>query len=122
MADKKKKKKRSSAELHRQVQDSLQALPYVIEDQKKKGHPVKAFVIRYLSGPILRIMNRALNAGRYRGTEGEKQRQTDQMKRHLEQRKMAMKQFQTHIQQEQKRAAMRHVQSQMQQQRRQRPR
>jgi hypothetical protein len=99
----KKKKKRSSAELHRQVQDSLQALPYVIEDQKKKGHPVRAFAIRYLSGPVLKVMNRVLDAGRYRGKAGEKQRQTDQMKRHLEQKRAALKHLQSQIQQQQKR-------------------
>lgn len=99
----KKKKKQSSAELHRQVKDSLQALPYVVDQQKKQGHAVKAFMLRYVSGPVLRLINKTLNAKRYRGAEGEKLRQTDQMKRHLEQRKMAMKQFQTHIQQEQKR-------------------
>jgi len=99
----KKKKKQSSADLHRQVKDSLQALPYVVDQQKKQGHTVKAFMLRYVSGPMLRLINKTLNAKRYRGVEGEKLRQTDQMKRHLEQRKMAMKQFQTHIQQEQKR-------------------
>ena len=99
----KKKKKQSSADLHRQVKDSLQALPYVVDQQKKQGHTVKACMLRYVSGPMLRLINKTLNAKRYRGVEGEKLRQTDQMKRHLEQRKMAMKQFQTHIQQEQKR-------------------
>src|SRR5215217_20509 len=33
----KKKKKQSSADLHRQVKDSLQALPYVVDQQKKQG-------------------------------------------------------------------------------------
>ena len=89
--------------MHRQVQDSLQALPYVIEQQRKQGHPVKAFVLRYFSGPMLKLMNRALNRRRYKGVEGEKLRQTDKMKRHLDQRKAAMKQVQSHIQQEQKR-------------------
>ena len=98
-----KKKKQSSAELHRQVKDSLQALPYVVDQQRKQGHPVKAFMLRYFSGPVLRLINKTLNAKRYRGTEGEKLKQTDQMKRHLDQRKAAMKQYQTHIQQEQKR-------------------
>ena len=98
-----KKKKRSSAELHRQVQDSLQVLPYVIEDHQKKGKRVKAFVIRYLSAPMLRLMNKALNAKRYRGTEGEKQRQTDKMRRHLEQRQAAMRHVQGQMQQQQKR-------------------
>lgn len=105
---KKKTKKRSSAELHRQVQDSLQVLPHVIEDHRKKGRGVKAFMMRYLSGPMLRLMNKALNAKRYRGKEGEKQKQADQMRRHLEHRQ----------------AAMKHVQGQMrqqQQQRRKRP-
>ena len=98
-----KKKKQSASELHRQVKDSLQALPYVVEQQKKEGHPVKAFMLRYFSAPMLRVMNGFLDRRRYKGVEGEKLRQTDQMKRHLEQRKMAMKKFQTHIQQEQKR-------------------
>ena len=99
----KKKKKQSSAELHRQVKDSLQALPYVVEQQKQQGHPVKAFMLRYFSAPMLRLMNRFLDRKRYRGPEGEKLRQTDQMKRHLDQRKQAMKHLQSHIQQEQKR-------------------
>jgi hypothetical protein len=98
-----KKKKQSSAQLHRQVKDSLQALPYVVDQQRKEGHPVKAFMLRWVSAPILRVMNKALDAKRYRGTEGEKLRQTDQMKRHLDQRKAAIKKFQSHIQQEQKR-------------------
>jgi hypothetical protein len=96
-----KKKKRSSAELHRQVQDSLQALPYVVEDQRKKGHRAKALLIQYVSAPLLRLMNRALNARRYRGKEGEKARQTDQMRRHLEQRQAAMKHIQGQLQQQQ---------------------
>ncbi len=102
----KKKKKRDPEKLYRQVQDSLQALPYVIEDHRKKGKPVRAFMLRFFSGPMLRLMNRALSAKRYRGEEGEKRKQTDKMRRHLEQ----------------KRAAIKHVQGTMQkQQRRQRP-
>lgn len=99
---KKKKKKRSAAELHRQVQDSLQALPYVVDQQKKQGHPVKAFMLRYVSGPILKGMNRLLNASRYRGEKGGKRRQTEQMRRHLEHRQAAMRHFQDHIQKAQK--------------------
>ena len=99
----KKKKKKSSAELHRQVKDSLQALPYVVEQQRKQGHPVKAFMLRYFSGPVLKLINKTLNARRYRGEEGAKLKQTDQMKRHLDQRKAAMKQLQSHIQEQQKR-------------------
>lgn len=98
-----KKKKQSSAQLHRQVQDSLQALPYVIEQQKQQGKGVKAFMLRYLSAPMLRVMNRVLNARRYRGESGQKLKQTDQMRRHLEQRQAALKHFQGQIQQAQKR-------------------
>ena len=97
------KKKRSSAELHRQVKDSLQALPYVIEQQKKEGHGVRAFVIRYLSGPVLKVMNKALDAKRYRGKEGEKMKQTDQMRRHLDQKGAALKHVQSQLQSQQRR-------------------
>lgn len=98
-----KKKKKSASDLHRQVQDSLQALPYVIDQQRKQGRGVKAFLLRFVSAPMLRLMNRVLSAKRYRGKEGEKMRQTDQMRRHLDHRKAAIKHFQSHIQQEQKR-------------------
>lgn len=95
---KKSKKKKSAGAMHRQIQDSVQALPYVIEQQKKEGKRVRAFVLRYLSGPLLRLTNKALNAKRYRGEEGQKLKQTEQMRRHLEH----------------KQAAVRHVQDQMQ--------
>ena len=98
-----KKKKQSAAQLHRQVKDSLQALPYVVEQERKQGHPVKAFMLRYVSAPMLSLMNRFLNRRRYKGPEGEKLRQTDQMKRHLDQRKQAMRHIQSHVQQEQRR-------------------
>lgn len=99
---KKKKKKRSSAELHRNVKDSLMALPFVVDDQRKKGNKVKAFMLRFVSAPVLRLMNKALDASRYRGKEGEKVRQTEQMRRHLEHRKAAMKHVQGQMQQQQK--------------------
>ena len=97
-----KKKKRSSSDLHRQVQDSLQMLPFVIDQQKKQGHPVRAFMIRFVSAPVLKVMNKALNAKRYRGKEGEKLRQTDQMRRHLEQKGAALKHVQTQMQSQQR--------------------
>jgi len=97
------KKKRSSSDLHRQVKDSLQALPYVIDQQKKEGHGVRAFFIRYLSGPVLKVMNKALDAKRYRGKEGEKRKQTDQMRRHLDQKGAALKHVQTQLQAQQRR-------------------
>jgi hypothetical protein len=99
----KKKKRRTTEQFHRQVKDSIQALPYMAEQQKKEGKRIRAFLLRYFSGPMLRVMNRLLDRKRYRGTEGEKLRQTDQMKRHLDQRKAAITHFQSHLQKEQKR-------------------
>lgn len=100
---KKKKKKRSSAELHRNVKDSLLALPVVIDQQRKEGKNVRAFMLRYFTGPVLRVMNKALDASRYRGKEGEKTKQTEQMRRHLEHRKAAMKHVQGQLEQQQRR-------------------
>jgi hypothetical protein len=107
MADKSKKKKkknkRSSEQLHRQVQDSLQALPKYIEMQKKEGRQARAFFLRYFSAPMLRVMNRVLNAGRYRGKEGEKKRQSEEMKRRLQHKKAAIQHYQGEMQKAQRR-------------------
>lgn len=107
MADKKKrskkKKKRSSEQLHRQVQDSLQALPHYVEQQRNEGRRVRAFFLRFFSWPMLRVMNRLLNAGRYRGSEGEKKRQAEQMKRRLEQKKAAIQHYQGEMRKAQRR-------------------
>lgn len=97
-----KKKKRDPAQMHRQVQDSLQALPYAIEQHRKEGRWAKAFVLRYLSGPMLKLMNRMLGAQRYRGPEGTKLRQTEKMRRHLEQKQAAIRHVQTTLQPGQK--------------------
>ncbi len=97
-----KKQKRSAETMHRQVQDSLQALPYAIDQHKNEGKRIRAFVLRYFSGPVLRLVNRAFNARRYRGVEGQKLKQTEQMRRHLEQRRAAMKHYQSHIDQARK--------------------
>lgn len=97
-----KKKKRSSEQMHRQVQDSLQALPYAIEHYQKEGKKGRALMLRYVTGPMLRLMNRALSARRYKGTEGEKLRQTEKMRRHLEQKQQAIKHMQNHLQQQQR--------------------
>jgi len=98
----KKKKKRSAEDMHRQVQDSVQALPYVIDQQKKEGKRFRAFVLRYVSGPMLRLVNRVLNAKRYRGKEGQKLKQTEQMRRHLDHKKAAIKHVQGQVQAAQK--------------------
>lgn len=97
MAKKKKKSKRSAESMHRQVQDSVQALPYAIEQQKKEGKRIRAFILRYFSGPMLRLVNRALSAKRYRGTEGQKRKQTEQMRRHLDHKRAAMKHVQDQV-------------------------
>lgn len=98
----KKKKKKSAEAMHRQVQDSVQALPYVIDQQKKEGKRVRAFFLQYLSGPVLRLMNRLLNARRYRGTDGQKRKQTEQMRRHLQHKQTAMKHVQAQMDELQK--------------------
>jgi hypothetical protein len=98
-----KKKKRSAQEMHRQVQDSLLVLPKYIEQQQKEGKSVRAFMLRYVTGPMLRLMNRALSARRYRGQEGEKLKQTEKMRRHLQHRDAAIKHVQSSMQQTAKR-------------------
>lgn len=107
MAQKKKKKKRSPQEMHRQIQDSLQVLPKYIEQQKKEGHPVKAFLLRYVTGPILRLMNWILSTSRYRGEEGGKRKQTEQMRRRIEQKQAAMRHLQSNPPKGQRRGKMR---------------
>lgn len=87
----KKKKKRDPAQMHRQVQDSIQALPFAIADHEKNGRKGKALLLRYVGTPILKVMNKFFNRSRYKGTEGAKLKQTEQLKRHLEQRQQAMK-------------------------------
>jgi len=89
-----KKKKRSTEQMLRQVQDSLQVMPYYIEQKQSEGKWFRAFMLRYVSHPVLRLMSRALGSRRYKGTEGAKLKQTDQMRRHLQQKTQARKQLQ----------------------------
>jgi hypothetical protein len=89
-----KKKKRSAEQMLKQVQDSLQVMPYYIEQQRNEGKWFRAFMLRYISAPVLRLMNRALGSRRYKGPEGAKLKQTDQMRRHLQQKNAARKQLQ----------------------------
>ncbi len=98
------KKKRSAAEMHRQIQDSLQALPYALAEHQKQGRRGKALMLRFVGGPMLRLMNALLNRSRYKGTEGAKRKQAEQMKRHLEQRRQAMKYVQGELTKAQKQA------------------
>src|SRR5687767_14394844 len=90
MAEKKKKKKRSAAEMHRTVQDQVQALPFAVSHLEKEGKRTQAFIVKYLTGPVLRFINKLMNRSRYKGPEGQKRKQSEQMKRHLEQRQKAV--------------------------------
>lgn len=96
------KKKLSPAERHRQLQDQVQALPYAIADLEAKGQKWKAFSVRYLAGPVLRLMKRLMDRQRYTGKEGAKLKQSEKMKRHLEQRAKAMEYVQSEMRKAQK--------------------
>lgn len=100
----KKKTKKSPEQMHRQVQDNLQGLPRYIEQQKGEGKRVRAFMLQYVSTPMLRLMNRVMNATRYRGEEGGKRKQTDQMRRRVEQKQAAIRHVQQHTPKAKKRA------------------
>ncbi|MBV9107812.1 MAG: hypothetical protein JO306_00220 [Gemmatimonadetes bacterium] len=104
---KKKKKKKSAAEMHRTVQDQVQALPFAVAHLEKEGKRTQAFIVKYLTGPVLRLVNKVMNRTRYKGTEGAKLKQSEQMKRHLEQRRKATEYMQGEMQKMQKRAQKR---------------
>src|SRR4029079_14245252 len=99
----KKKKKRSAAEMHRTVQDNLQALPLTVQHWEKEGKKGRAFILKYITGPVLRVVNNLMNRSRYTGPEGAKLKQSEQMKRHLEQRQKAMEFMQGEMRKMQKR-------------------
>ena len=102
-----KKKKLSPEEHHRQLHDQAEAIPFVIDDYKAKGKWFRAFVVRYLAGPMVRFQKRLLDKQRYTGTSGQKLKQAEQMKRHLEQRRKAMEFMQGEMQRQQKKAQKR---------------
>lgn len=102
-----KKKKLSPEETHRQLQDTVQALPYAIAQLEKDGKRGQAFLLKYVRGPIMRFMHRMSNKQRYAGPEGSKLKQSDQMKRHLEQRQKAMEFYQGEMKRAQQRQAKR---------------
>jgi hypothetical protein len=103
----KKKKKRSSEDMHRTVQEQVQALPYAIAHYENEGKRGKVFLLKYLSGPILKLVNRMMSRSRYKGPEGAKLKQSEQMKRHLEQRRKAMEYVQGEMAKAQKKAMKR---------------
>ncbi len=102
-----KKKKRSAEEMHRTLQDQTLALPYAVAQAEKEGKKGRAFMLKYISGPIVRFMNRMMNKQRYKGPEGSKLKQSEQMKRHLEQRAKAMEFYQGELKRTQQRQAKR---------------
>ena len=102
-----KKKKLSLEEKHRQLQDQAEAIPFVIDDYKGKGKWFRAWVVRYLAGPMVRFQKRLLDKQRYTGASGQKLKQAEQMKRHLEQRRKAMEFMQGEMQRQQKKAQKR---------------
>ncbi|WP_420125663.1 hypothetical protein [Longimicrobium sp.] len=102
-----KKKKLSPEEQHKQLHDQAEAIPFVIEDYKAKGKWFRAFVVRYLAGPMVRFQKRLLDKQRYTGASGQKLKQAEQMKRHLEQRRKAMEFMQGEMQRQQKKAQKR---------------
>ena len=107
MAEKKKKKKRSAAEMHRTVQDQVQALPFAVSHLEKEGKKTQAFIVKYITGPVLRLINKLMNRTRYKGSEGAKLKQSEQMKRHLEHRQKAVEYMQGEIRKAQKRQTRR---------------
>jgi hypothetical protein len=101
------KKKRSPEEMHRSLQDQVQALPYAITLAEKEGKKGRVFMLKYISGPIVRFMNRMMGKQRYKGPEGGKLKQSEQMKRHLEQRQKAMEYYQGEMKRQQQRQSKR---------------
>jgi hypothetical protein len=97
-----KKKKLSPEEKHRQLQDQLQALPYALADLEKKGEKRKHFMLKYIGGPFIKFMNKMMNSQRYKGPEGAKLKQSEQMKRHLDQRQKALQYVQGEMGKQQK--------------------
>ena len=89
--------------MHRTVQDNLQALPYAVQQMEKEGKKGRAFIIKYITGPVLKVVNRLMSASRYKGAEGAKLKQSEQMKRHLDQRQKAMEFMQGEMRKMQKR-------------------
>ena len=102
-----KKKKRSAEEMHRNLQDQVVALPYAIAQAEKEGKKGRVFLLRYLTGPVIRFMNRMMGKQRYNGPEGSKLKQSEQMKRHLEQRQKALEFYQGEMKKTQQRQAKR---------------
>lgn len=105
--NKKKKKKLSPEEEHRMLQDQVQALPYALADLEAKGEKRKAFMLKYIGAPLLRMRKRLMDKQRYTGADGQKLKQQEQMKRHLEMRRKQMEFMQGEMARQQKKAQKR---------------
>ncbi len=102
-----KKKKLSPEETHRKLHETVEALPYMIAQLEKEGKRGQVFMLKYVRGPIMRFMHRMSSKQRYKGPEGAKLKQSDQMKRHLEQRQKAMEYYQGEMKRQQQRQSKR---------------
>lgn len=102
-----KKTKRSPEQMHRQLQDQVQSLPLAIAAAEKEGKRGRALLLRFVTGPFVRFMNRMMNRQRYTGPEGGKLKQAEQMKRHLDQRQKAMEFYQGEMKKAQQKQAKR---------------
>ncbi len=101
---KKKKPKETLEQKHRKLQDQVQFLPHALADLERKGEKRRYFLLKYVGAPVIRLMKRFMDRQRYKGTEGAKLKQSEQMKRHLEMRGQAMKHMQGEMQKAQKAA------------------
>lgn len=102
-----KKLKKPLDQQHRELQDQVEAIPFVIDDHKRNGRWFKAMMVRFLAAPMIRFQKRTLDKQRYTGTQGQKVKQAEQMKRHLEQRRKAMEYMQGQMAAQQKKAQKR---------------
>jgi hypothetical protein len=104
---KKKKPKLTPEQRHRQLQDQVESLPIALDQLRAQGKWFRAFMVRAFAGPVLRIMKRMMDRQRYTGQAGQKVKQQEQMKRHLEQRRRAMEYMQGEMLKQQKKAQKR---------------
>ena len=102
-----KKLKKPLDQQHRDLQDQVEAIPYVIDDHKNNGRWFKALVVRYVAAPMVRFQKRLLDKQRYGGPQGQKLKQSEQMKRRLEVKRKQLEYIQGEMQRQQKKAQKR---------------
>jgi hypothetical protein len=104
---KKKKTKLTPEQRHHQLQEQVEALPMHLDLLRSQGKWFRAFMVRAFAAPILRMMKRMMDRQRYRGKPGQKLKQAEQMKRHLDRQRKAMEYMQGEITRQQKKAQKR---------------